>query len=174
MVKMNCGSPDLRDEQNDALITMDALNNRVHRGEIFATGGVSSSIAKDSSYVVYFKTGSDGCYHVRTRVFSTDPFVYQIRERVTVSNNGTPVHIVNLNRNYSDTSDCISCHTPTISVAGSVLNGGYLGSSTEGGGGLLDIVETILEPSTGYTLTFTAVKNATYFTYQIVWWKHPT
>lgn len=169
---ISTGIPIIVDIENGGLVNVVALENRLHRGEVFATGGVSGAIAKDDSYVAYLRTPADCHCHMRMKVIGTDAYSYVIHEGVAVSSPGSAVHIVNLNRNSAVTSHCLSYHTPSISGAGTVLNGAYIGSADIGGGGEVNLVEVILKEDTGYSLTLTAKKSATYFTYQIVWWEH--
>lgn len=168
----SAGEPVLFDPHNLGLITADALDYRTHVGEVYTLGALSGAIPKDASYVLYIKTPADHELHSRLRINGTDAYSYVVHEGVTVSNAGTPLTCLNMNRNSIHASTALGYHTPSISGAGTAISAGYQGSADIGGGGDVTISEVILKWDTGYTLTMTAKKSATYFTIKLLYWEH--
>lgn len=142
---------------------IEADHYQIHKGKFFHVSHDAGTVANSGTFVWHLLTGANTYPHVRNLTIKSDdgPVEIVLREGVTVSDNGTGLTEVNLNRNSSRVSGMTVFHTPTISEAGTQIEfiripatGGFLSGAT-GGVGNEAVTEWILKPSTSYSITAT-------------------
>lgn len=100
-------------------------------------------------------------------------------EGTTVSNAGTGVTELNLNRSSTKTADTVLTHTPTVSGVGTLLqeyqigNAGSAGGRNDFGGSLQQRSEWVLDDSaTKYLLRITSAQDANDISIYLSWYEH--
>ncbi len=111
-------SSSIVDSIDSGLNIIKTAHQKVHDGNFYNTSKLFENVADDSSVDVLVKVGSNKKLHFTTVItVSGESFVY-FYENPTISDNGTAMNIVNMNRGSSNTSDANIYYSPTVTSVG--------------------------------------------------------
>lgn len=153
----------------------------IHQGKAFSVRGNTGSVAAAGTYYVTFQTpvvGLSKYVHLRPTSFAAtaNTTLLEIHEGSAVTNLGSAVTPINLNRNSTKTSKMVVYVGSTTVTDGTQITQAVTGSAATGvsmGGGSGTIAERVLKPGTTYTLKFTVVGATTASTayYELFWYE---
>lgn len=144
------------------MTVIDFEHDKTHEGRYFSGGYYNSSLANSANQDLLVTTSSNNTFHAQFLIAISGDCTMQIFEGPTTSS-GTSVTISNHNRASSKSSDLTVKHTPTVTDAGTQINGTIFlpgGDKHTGGGGSFGFAnEFILTKSTSYLLRATNVSG---------------
>lgn len=144
------------------MVVHSGLENRIHDGLAFAFGRYVASVADAANIDILLVTNSAELFTKLQTKVGGDALL-SVYEGVTVSNNGTSLGMLNLNRNSANTIDVASYHTPTITDLGTLIFQMYLpgGTSPHASGGADEFTQGIFKTGTNYLLRLTNISGST-------------
>jgi len=146
----------------NALVFIDTIHNRIHRGQFFSLDNFNSALANSGTIDVLVKVTTG--VHVRAIASAGGDARFQLFEGTTVSANGTPATPVNRNRFSALTAVTQFFTGPTITADGTALLDTLLPGGTggifSGGGGGQTFEEFVLAPG-NYLLRLTNISGST-------------
>lgn len=163
-----------KDDELNALITIDAVHSEIHEGDHYTAVAVDNALADNETLVVYFKTPADIECHAITEVSAPLAGEFEIRESATCSLSGTVVTPKNNDRNSANVSTVEVRHTPTVTASGTLLDYAILGAGSgpkAPGGSMASREEWILKKSTVYLFRFTSAANSNEASIAVRWYE---
>jgi len=99
--------------------------------------------------------------------------IFTLYEGVVTSSNGTPLTVVNRNRNSTTTNSTLIYHTPTITNVGTNISQAIVGAGKGLGGTSRDENEAVLKQNTKYLCRITETNvNNTEVNILLDWYEH--
>jgi hypothetical protein len=144
------------DRNGAAVPIIEPEHSRIHEGMAYMHSHehiVDNNEIEDHLFV----NPANNFPHLRHWLFHITgaPASVEVYEGTTVSNNGAPAIMINLNRASSNTSNVVLYNDPVVTDVGTSLPGGYIvGGKLSGGRGIDTISEIIMKPSTNYLIRF--------------------
>ena len=141
------------DSLSELLVAEDPEIYYIHSGKGFSSS-ISLSIANSATGYILLVTGNDN-QHLHLRDYAIEatsaPVTITLYEGATVSNSGTPVSVINLNRTSANTTTASLYSAPTVTGNGTQLIQHQLtGTKQDGGFGMTTSKEIVLNSNTNY------------------------
>ena len=151
-------------------------HTRIHEGFAYITSGKVTGLNNGDNFDILLKNPSGNFPHFRVFTFESDkaPADIVLYQEPTISSDGSPMTLVNLDHNSLNTNNLEFFSAPTITDVGTVKEDrGILGAKNEGGTALSLTVEHVLKGgvATNYLLRFTAGANSTTMRYYIFYYE---
>jgi hypothetical protein len=156
-----------------AIQTIDIVHQKIHEGKHY-TVTFATTINAAQNADVLIVTPDEPHLHSIAGIFADNSGTVFFYENTVTSNNGTPLNINNNNRNSSNISSANAFHTPTVTNAGDILQGGLLGGSSPSlkiGGSEAQRFEWELKSNTKNLFRFTANNNSTLVIWNIFFYE---
>lgn len=139
--------------------SIDYTHHKVHEGKFFSGAYYNSSVANGATIEILIQVGSTSTFHMKFAATAGGDSTVQLYEGTTFSAAGTAVTMSNHNRASANSFSGTITHTPTLTLAGTQINGtGYVtgGDKHTGSGGEFGFNnEFVLSKSTNYLLRLT-------------------
>lgn len=140
------------DENAEALVTMDTVHDRVHRGQMFVGSAYNASLAAAGTFDVLFRVGTGHSAHLDIAASLGGDGTVQLYEAPVSTVDGTALTLVDRNRITKNTPTSLAFTGPTLTSPGTLLvtdffPGGSGGSgATPGGSSDANFTEVVLGP----------------------------
>ena len=147
------------DEKVSAITTISVPHHEIHEGEMFISSYKSAEgadVADDGTLALLIRTSTKVCHFVFTATGGGDTEV-ELLENPTVSDAGTGLSEINLNRGSSETPGATTFHTPSITGGTLLFNTLVVGGqkNAASGGSLRPDVEWNLKTNEDYVVRAT-------------------
>jgi len=136
IIRVNC--PDDDDDGDGgigdglAMQTIDYAHEKAHGGLMFSISHVYLAVADSSHANLLIAGPPDSEFHIRAVVSGGGEFRLSFYEDTTVSNPGTEIPVINMNRRSSNSAPLRAFYGPTITALGNLLQEGLLPAGTVG------------------------------------------
>lgn len=147
-------------DRDNRIIRVDDIHHKIHSGEFFRANA-EFTLSLGEVKKALFKTGAKSS-HIYGEIVTTGDSTIHFYEAPTTSADGTPVPVVNHNRNSSNTPVSEVYDAPTTSANGVLLDPFILGTDKKAGGGERQVNEWVLKPNTSYLIVITANAASSY------------
>ena len=146
-----------------SLQVTDYIHHLIHEGEVFSMSHMEANIANGGSIDMLFLVGDEHPLQWTHECLASKTFKIEIYEGPTVSDNGTPLDIINMNRESSKELDTVAYTDPTITNNGlklfeQVLPGG--GAQPSSGGSSRPNLEWLFARGGRYYMVMTNISGA--------------
>jgi hypothetical protein len=162
------------DSATEALITMSYAHHEIHAGSHFFTGS-HLELGNGATHDILFVTPDNAKLSHMTFTLSTAiGAVFTYYEEVVATGNGTPLIVVDRNRNTKNVAGTTFFHSPTgLSNLTEIIGDGAIGAGRTAGGTIRDSNEFVLVPNTKYLIRLTNTETtANEFDWFFDWYEH--
>lgn len=152
------------DERAEALVTIDTVHERIHRGQLFSVDYLDAALASAGVIEMLVTVPSGVAAHSRITGSAGGDATLKIFESPTVSASGTALTPVDRNRSTANTATLTVTHTPTTTADGTQLMDMLLpgGAGGNAAGSSDDIFgEMILAAGKTYLIRLTNIAGTT-------------
>lgn len=167
-------SIDQTDEATDSIRVVDHAHAKIHEGNHFYYRQYIT-LLKAATYDILFVTPNTTRWTHFSRVIdvASSACIFTLYEGVTTSNNGTPLTILNRDRNSNIVNTTLVYHTPTITNVGTNIAQTLIGAGKNIGGSNRDENEAIFKQNTKYLCRITETNiNNTEVNILLDWYEH--
>lgn len=151
-------------DYDEALITIEHNHYEVHKGLMFTAFESFSSVADEGTAEILIVCSANTQPHINFLIYADGKNELDLYEQPTVTENGTDVSAVNMNRTSNNINKTNIYHTPTITSDGNLLlnliGPGGSTSKTRIGGELKTMTEFVLKEGYTYLLRITNKSGA--------------
>ena len=136
-------------DTSDRVIPIHIIHDRIHTGSMYRVNG-EFTLGSSATQYMLFRTSSKTC-HIYGEVTSSDVGTFKFYESPTTTEDGTPITILNKNRNYDASAATATVFSgPTVSDPGTLLDPFIISSTKNAGGSERNENEWNLKPNTDY------------------------
>jgi len=171
------GTEGLLDDASGALVGIDYAHHKIHIGDHFFIANYAALSTGNTIIFGVTTPNTTKWAHMSWDIHGTNETLFQVYEAATFTG-GTPVTCQNNNRNSLTVSGLTVVTTPTITVAGNLIEAVLLGADTASPS-KADFVgtasresELILKQNTQYVFKFTSNGNDNNLSYLAYWYEH--
>lgn len=161
------------DAATEALITVDYAHHEIHDGTNFCVKGIGELTGAGAQFLIGITTPDTTKYaHFIEELASGDEYTIEMFEGSAFTG-GTPISVMNCNRNSATVATVSLVSAPTVSNVGTLMRAFKTGSGRSVGGSAGGRAEMILKRNTKYLFRFTHVPTGTgWFGYLFDWYEH--
>lgn len=168
--------PHLIDQLTGVEVELSHGHHETHEGQQFSCTDVALLVQTASPKYWHFKTGAGPILaHVEEAIWSDAPGTWEILEGPTLTDDGTPLNMYNMNRTSSTVPTATIYDDPTVTADGTQVVLWRTGSggnpSSFSASGERSESEWIFDVSTSYLVKFTPDANDTDALIRFIWYE---
>lgn len=164
---------EFEDPVSGAVETIDAPHTEIHNGRFFLySGQVTLNNAATKKFLITVPNSAVFTHMIPAKVRATGEANIAIYEGPTVSNEGTPVTMLNRNRNSSNVNATLLKEDPTADPNGTLIYVEHFGSGQKSQGESRGESEFILKTNTKYLIIITSEAASNDISFLIDWYEH--
>lgn len=133
----------------DAIVNIDIIHNRIHRGQFFSVDFLNIALADDAILEMLIRVPAEKSAHTRVLAEVGGDARQTFLENPTITDDGASLTPINRNRFSSLATDILLFSGPTVTVDGTVLQDTIIAAGRgplSGGGGGGTFEEYVLNP----------------------------
>lgn len=145
---------------HDRIVVVENVQNHIHDGDMFRANAVFSLGVAGTKYAL-LRTGALPV-HIYGEITASGESTMEFFESPTTTADGTPVPVLNKNRNSSNTTEVLVFDAPTVTLTGTLIDPFLMTGSINAGGKDRNQNEWLVLPNTDYLVKITAIAASTY------------